>query len=458
VRTPTRREFLQQSLVTAGGLALAACTGNGTPTPSPSFPRPAPETVDTQWPIKRAIYLMMENRSFDNYFGAFPGANGTTTGDRDGKEVPLIHSPEWLPGDLRHSHEQALLHYDGGKMDGFAHSVTPEFAPVSAAYAYSQVKEEDIPNYWHWARNHVLCDNFFASAMGASYPQHLYMVSGQSRGVVNNPFNPSPTEFRGIHITKTWGCDAPEGEYVEAHDAEGNVHRQRPCFDMRTQGEQLTGGHVSWACYSATPYQVGYIWNPYNAFTRVFFDHDYWRAHINPVDDLVQDIKDGLLPSVTWVTPRFELSDHPPWSYCSGMNFVTEIVNAVMTGPMWRHTVIFLVWDEWGGLYDHVAPPFIDQFGLGFRVPCIVISPYAQKGLIDHELGEFSTPQKFIADNWGLRYLSDRVRRTHNFEHVFNFKKRPRDPDPQPMKKCFSSDPFRRVREFPEWPEGTKAI
>ena len=453
----TRREFLTGTLASAGAALLAACTG-GRMTRLPIFPTPDPVTVDTRWPIKRVLYLMMENRSFDHYFGAFPGVNGTTTGDRGGKEVPLIHSPEWLPGDLRHSHEQALLHYDGGKMDGFAHSVDPVTASVSRLYAYSQVRRQDIPNYWHWAENYVICDNFFASVLGASYPQHLYMVAGQSGGILNNPFNPEPTEFRGVEIPKTWGCDAPDGEYIEILHEDGTVKRQRPCIDIETQGDQLSRDGVDWASYSASPTQLGYIWNPYAPIRHLFFDRHRWRHHVRPVDDLVRDIRAGALPSVTWATPRFELSEHPPWSYCHGQNWVTSVVNAVMESPMWRNTAIFITWDEWGGFYDHVPPPKVDGFGLGFRVPAIVISPYAKKGYVDSELGEFCSPQKFIADNWGLPYLSDRVKRTHNFAHVFDFEKRPRDPDPQPMKTdCYGST-FTRVRDFPEWPPGTEVV
>ncbi|HEY5904443.1 MAG TPA: alkaline phosphatase family protein, partial [Actinomycetota bacterium] len=133
-------------------------------------------------------------------------------------------------------------------------------------------------------------------------------------------------------------------------------------------------------------------------------------------------------PAVTWITPRFELSDHPPYSTGHAHNWVSEIVNSIMRSPMWEHTAIFITWDEWGGFYDPVLPPAVDDLGLGVRVPLLTISPYTERGVIDTEIGEFSTPLRFISDNWGLPYLTPRIEKTHSFEHVFNFKKKPRDP------------------------------
>jgi phospholipase C len=167
---------------------------------------------------------------------------------------------------------------------------------------------------------------------------------------------------------------------------------------------------------------------------------------------VVRDIRDGNIPAVTWITPLFQLSDHPPWSTCFSHDWVTTIVNAVMTGPMWRHTAIFITWDEWGGFYDHVEPPKVDHLGLGIRVPCLTISPYAARGLVDHELGEFVSPHRFIADNWGLGYLSDRVRGTHNFEHVFEFDRRPRDPDPRPVRGVCRGEWQKALWDAENWP------
>jgi len=172
------------------------------------------------------------------------------------------------------------------------------------------------------------------------------------------------------------------------------------------------------------------------------FNTDLWGQHIRDVDHLVGDIRAGRLPSVTWVTPRYEFSNHPPYSTIWGQNWATSVINAIMRSPMWPSTAVFVTWDEWGGTYDSVIPPKVDALGLGMRVPMLVISPWANAGMIDHEVGEFSSPHKLIADNFGLDYLSDRVRGTHNFEHVFDFT-RPRSkllaPDPLP---CLAPGPL----------------
>src|SRR5438034_3271665 len=235
-----RREFLQASLATAAAAALDACTHGSSTTTSP-FPTPNPLDVDTRWPIKRVIYLMMENRSFDHMFGAFPGANGASTGVSNGKEVPLVRAPQWLPGDLPHDYPASLRHIDGGKMDGFA-EVGPNGIPVSQAFAYSQHTEEDLPNYWHWAREFVLADHFFASALGNSFPQHLYMIAGQSGGTYDAP-NQTPQQLhvrKDKGLAKTWGCDVPDGVLVAVANGvpqPGKDDGVPPCFDFKTQGE-----------------------------------------------------------------------------------------------------------------------------------------------------------------------------------------------------------------------------
>lgn len=449
----TRRRFLQSSAMAVAGGVLFSCTG-GRPVPSIVDPTPA---IDTRWPIKRVIYLMLENRSFDNIFGRFPGVNGTTTGVKDGKEVPLIVSPDWLPGDLPHDRSAALNDINGGTLDGFAGGKWGD------PYAYSQFHEPQIPNYYRWAREYAISDRFFASALGPSYPNHFFYIAGESGGVIDNPENIGADVKRDkdgklLAVYKSWGCDAiGDDVFVLVKDQHGNLSKHDSCFTFRTVGEQLTAANVDWAYYSAVWGQSGYFWNAYNGIYDVFHDQAYWHAHIRPVDRLIADIKASRLPSVTWVTPRFELSDHPPYSTSFSHNWVTDIVNAVMQSDTWEHTAIFLTWDEWGGFYDHVMPKPIDDIGLGFRVPLLTISPYARRGLIDDELGEFSTPLRFIADNWGLSYLTKRIAQTHNMEHLFDFASPPRPPDPSSERAKTYGHPFGFVPEgYPGWPPGTQ--
>jgi phospholipase C len=432
---------MKRSLAVASGLLASSCFGrrvSTTPTPRPTYGA-SPATVETRWPISRVVYLMLENRSFDNIFGTFPGANGARTGVRAGREVPLIRCPEWLPGDLPHDLTAWNASYNAGEMDGFA---IGEYGPY---FAYSQFDRSDVPNYFHWAEEFVLCDNFFASAAGPSYPNHLYFIAGQAGGAIDNPENILAKRLNDGRVFKSWGCDAyGDGVYVLVKDRHGNVTRHSTCFSFRTVGEQLSERGIDWAYYSADPYQAGYIWQAYSAIKDVFENEEYWDEHVWPVDDLLRDIEANALPSVTWITPRFQLSDHPPFSTKHAHNWVTDIVNAIMRSSMWDSVAIFITWDEWGGLYDHVRPPSIDHLDLGFRVPMLVISPYAKRGYIDDAAGEFSAPLRFISENWGLRPLTERIRRSHRFEHVFDFKRGPRPPDPRPR--------VRATNRFWDWP------
>jgi phospholipase C len=461
----SRRTFLQGSAAVAASAYLAACTGSSPKDHAIPKWQHAPGEVDTQWPIKQVIFLMMENRSFNHMFGAFPGVNGTTVGLRDGEEVPLLRASQWTNHDLPHDYcassgcKGGTGNINGGKMDRF------DLTPLQRIFGYTQYQEQDLPNYWGWARDFVLHDNFFASSLGNSYPNHLYMIGGTSGGTYDAP-QQAPEQLKvrkNKGLAKTWGCDVPEGVLVASTDGvpmPGDDEGIPPCFSFNTQGEQLKAGGADWAFYAAKDSQVGYIWNAYAAVDNVFHDEGEWNKRIQPVDNLVRDIRQDALPSVTWVTPRYELSDHPPWSTCYGHNFVTKVVNAVMKSPMWkRGTAIFLTWDEWGGFYDPVAPPKVDNMGLGIRVPLLTISSYAQQGLIDNEQGEFCSVNRFIADNWGLSHLTDRVKNTTNYEHVFDFNKK-RDPEFRPIKQDCRGEPFKALydraawEKFPDWKPG----
>jgi phospholipase C len=320
-------------------------------------------------------------------------------------------------------------------MDGFR---TPEGDWKGSPFAYSQLSPGDIPNYWRWAQRFVLCDNFFSSVLGPSYPNHLFFVAGTSGGVDDTPENAAYLPLpNGPGVFKSWGCDTTQDVYVLA----GGVPR-RPCFSFTTVPDQLEAARIPWAYYAAQPGQLGYVWQALSSFPR-FLETDLWPLRTRPVDALLEHIRRDALPAVTWVTPRFELSDHPPWSTGHSHNWVTQVVDAIMASPMWRHTAIFLTWDEWGGFYDHVPPPALDDVGLGIRVPMLVISAYAKRGYLDHAVGEFSAPLKFVQSNWGLPHHTPRLRWSHDFSHVFDFRDGPRPPEPSLARAPATGDPFR---------------
>ncbi|MEX0984170.1 MAG: alkaline phosphatase family protein [Actinomycetota bacterium] len=394
---------------------------------APSPPRTVDASrFDTRWPIEHVVYLIKENRTYDHMFGRFPGGNGVTTGMDLGEEVPLTRALDRIPSDIPHGYLSAVQAYRGGAMDGFG-LVTRAFE-AAPELAYTQYHPDQIPNYWHWAERNVLFDNVFASAMGPSFPNHLYTIAAQSGGARDNP------RRAGI-ISNTFGCDAPETQLVEVYDAEGQVVKVPPCFDFRTEGDLLSEAGIPWAYYAATEEQRGYIWSAYAAIRRYREDPDRWSRFIRPVDQVVGDIEDGTLPPVTWITPRFELSEHPEFSMCHGENWTTEVVNAIMASPMWRTTAIFITWDDYGGFYDHVPPPQVDRLGFGIRVPMLLLSPYAKDGHVSSELGELSSVLRFIEDNWRLRpYLTDRDRDATPLLSAFDFDQEPRRPDPLPFR------------------------
>ncbi len=383
------------------------------------------DAFKTRWPIKHVVFLIKENRTFDNLYGTFPGANGASAGMDHGVERPLIKGTDGRTyDDIPHCYPCSLLAYNNGLMDGFNQGESAD------RWAYTQLHKDQMPNYWHWAKSFVLGDNFFSSAYGPSFPNHLYSIAAQSGGAHDNPRR-IPGVTQG---SNTFGCDAPDEQLVEVTDSEGIVTKIPPCFDFETEGDLLNEANIPWSYYAADEQQKGYIWSAYSAIRRYRMNPERWDRHIFPVDEVVRDIRADRLPPVTWITPRFEVSEHPEYSFCHGENWTTKVINAIMKSPMWKNTAIFLTWDDYGGFYDHVPPPFVDDFGFGFRVPLLVISPYAKRGFIDHRLGEFSSVLRFIEDNWGLSQLTQRDRDAHNLIEAFDFSQEPRPPDPMPLR------------------------
>ncbi|MGH2658906.1 MAG: phospholipase C [Actinomycetota bacterium] len=435
----SRRSFLRRTILATGGVFLAACTRPFRPEvtwlpPAPMGTAPDPVEVaafDTATPIKRVIYIIKENRTLDHMFGRFPGVNGVTVGTDRGVRRPLTPATRGaLAQDIAHCYDCAIEAWNEGKMDGFNRD------EASDRGAYTQFLPDDLGNYRHWAERFVLLDNFFTSAHGPSFPNHLFAIAAQSGGAFENPYQDRgelERRHRSTGLFKAWGCDSLSNAEVAIKDEAGTARRRFPCFDMETVGDLLDRKRTPWAHYSATPYQSGYLWNAYSAISHVRRNPERWRRHCFPVDELVRHIREERLPSVTWVTPRFEVSDHPEYNFCWGEYWTTRVLNAVMGSPMWKQTAVFLTWDDYGGFYDHVPPPQVDVFGFGIRAPMVVISPYAKHGHVSHELAEFSSPVRFIEDNWGLPQLAERDRKATPLLDSFDFEQRPRPPDPRQL-------------------------
>jgi phospholipase C len=402
----------------------ATATTPSAPVASTTVPSQPSDNDGTRWPIKHVVFLIKENRTFDNLFGTFPGADGVSFGYDQGAKRPLTPGTDGSIGseDIPHCYVCSRTAWNHGKMDGFNQD------PTSDRWAYTQLRRSQLPNYWQWAKEFVLGDRFFASAQGPSFPNHLFAISGQSGGAHDNPRRTGP--FRS---SNTFGCDAPKGQTVTVVDSEGHERQVQPCFDFQTEGDLLNDAKIDWAYYAAEPDQLGYIWSAYAAIDHIRNTPE-WNRRVLPVDRVIADISKDRLPPVTWIAPRYEVSEHPQYNFCLGENWSTSVINAIMKSPMWKSTAIFVTWDDYGGFYDHVPPPQVDDFGLGIRVPLLVISPYAKSGVIDHHLGEFSSVLRFIEDNWGLTQLTERDTAADNLAYDFDFTQEPRRPSPLPLR------------------------
>ena len=370
--------------------------------------------------INHVVFMVKENHTFDNYFGTFRGADGATRGPNSlGQVITLRRMPDQQPGDPNHTWFAFLGVLDGGKMDRFD---LPPGAGPNGSTAYSQLIEQDIPNYFTYARNFVLADQMFSSLRSDSYPNHLYTIAAQSGGVITGP-----AKVKGGHGIPNWGCDSLPNQLVQAIDEEGDLLQEFPCFDFQTLGDSLDNAGVSWKFYAPQQGEPGYIWSSYDSINHVR-NTPLWTEHVVPDNQFAADAQKGQLPAVSWLITGHE-SEHPINSICYGENWTVRQVNAVMQGPDWNSTAIFITWDDYGGFYDHVAPPGLDQFGLGPRVPLLIISPYPTKpGYISHTQYEFSSVLKFIEERWGLPPLTERDAQANDTLDSFDFSQAPLPP------------------------------
>lgn len=343
--------------------------------PSARSVAPAPAS-----PISKIVVVLQENHTFDNYFGTYPGADGLT-----GKNVllpvarggppnaPPTHSSTLTPADLTHNWDSAHTDYDGGKMDGFVYG---EGSTGTLTY----FDRSDLPRYWAAADRYVLCDRYFTSAMTESAPNHLYLVAGTAGGLENDA------------VPATLGFP--------------------PVF------AQLDAEGISWKVYGFTQW--------YERFSYVK-ETPSARARFAPGSEFASDLAAGRLSDVTWIIGAPGGDEHPPENVQAGQNSVAdEVLNALGASPYWPSAAIFVTWDDYGGFYDHVAPPEVDGFGYGFRVPCLVVSPYAREGYVDHIVNDHTSILRFIEDRYGLAALSSRDAAANGLAEAFDFTSPPR--------------------------------
>jgi phospholipase C len=370
--------------------------------------------------IKHVVVIMQENRSFDTYFGTYPGADGIPANvcvpdAAANRCVKPYHDPYAKNFGGPHGASNAVADIAGGKMEGFiqqeiqgrAKACKNNLDPNCSlnqqqpdVMGYHDARE--IPNYWTYAEQFVLQDHMFEPNASWSLPEHLFMVSEWSARC-NQPGNPMSCQ-NALQNPASLGQGRKQGLV------------KRPDYAWTDLTYLLHKANVSWAYYvadgtqpdceddamfcQAKPQHAGTpeIWNPLPYFDTVRQDGEL--GNIQQLSQFYAAAKNGTLPAVSWITPNGKTSEHPPALVSAGQAYVTGLINAIMQGPDWSSTAIFLAWDDWGGFYDHVVPPHVDENGYGLRVPGLVISPYARKGYIDHQTLSFDAYVKFIEDNF----------------------------------------------------------
>ncbi len=343
-------------------------------------------------PIRHVVYVIQENRSFNYLFDGFPGAVSQDYGyDEHGNKIRLHAQSIASHWDIDHSLKAFLTAYDKGKLDGWNEEYT--CCGAGKNFAYARAPRKETATYWSMASQYVLADNLFQSNLDGSFVAHQYAIAAYANDEVDYP-------------QRAWGCEDGPKNLVPTITAKRHVGHSVPvCEDYTTLGDELDQASLDWRYYSYPYDEVSGLWSAYNAIDHIFNGPDYANV-ITPSDRFLTDVANGSLAAVTWITPYASASDHAGLESRGGPDWVASVVDAVGQSPFWTSTAIFVVWDDWGGWYDPVAPPYRDEDGLGFRVPLIAISAYAKQGYVSHVQYETSSVLRFIEDDFGLTPLA----------------------------------------------------
>jgi len=380
-------------------------------------------------PIEHVIVIVKENHTFDNYFGSFPGAEGITQCPRsDGTTGPCPRAPDVTPRDLCHSSSCALADWNQGAMNGWPHDTVD-----AVDLPFSQYTEADIPSYWAYARTYTLADHFFAAHLGPTFPGQLMYVAGQAAWAMDNP------------STFAWGCGSSGGANVNLLDTSTcTIKSGSSCFNIPALPDVLPPG-VTWKFYG-TRGSGGVILSAFGSISSIR-NGPLWATNVVDESNFDADVAAGRLANVVWLVDESDANEHPGsgTSVCDGENWTVARLNALMQSPYWNNTAVFFTMDDFGGWYDHVAPPQTfgcKEYGLGFRLPLIIISPYARPGFVFKENAEQPAVLRFIEKTFGATktlhdldpvagdiYLSD-------LTGAFDFTTPPRPPLVRPLRTC----------------------
>jgi phospholipase C len=375
--------------------------------------------------IAHIVYIVQENRSFDNLFQGYPNADTVSSGKNSlGRTIPLRPVRLGEPYDIDHSAYAMFAACRGSgklpgtdcRMDGF--DKEESFGgPPNPEYVY--VPHKETKPYFDMAHQWVVADRMFQSQLDESFVAHQYIIAAQAAWSVDLPGS-------------LWGCGGGSSNTITTitKDRNPNGPSIEPCYDYQTLGDELDKAKLSWRFYASTYGSAssgsGADWSSYQAIKHIRYGSD-WKYVISPNWKFITDVRAGKLANFTWVVPVCEDSDHVNCPGAYGPSWVSALVDTVGKSKFWDSTAIFVQWDDWGGLYDHVAPPYKNRDSLGFRVPLLVISPYAKQNYVSHVQYETASVLRFAEDLWGLGQLADADKRaTSPAADCFDFSQQPR--------------------------------
>ena len=397
--------------------------------------------------IKHVVWIVQENRSFNDMFQGYPHATTSPTGvTSTGKTVKLEPISLKESYDIDHGATGMFAACAGtGKLPGTDCTNTgfdleqESAGPPLGQFGY--VPHKESKPYWDMAHEFVLADHMFASQLDESFVAHQYIIAAQAKSSVDVPYG-------------DWGCEGGPRDMVSTITKKrtfGNT--QRACFNYTTLGDELDDKKLPWRFYTS-PYTepLGGYWSGYQAIKHIIDGPDWNKDIITPQKQFLTDVKNGKLTNFTWITPLCDDSDHLACGGGDGPSWVASLVNAVGESKFWDSTVVFVQWDDWGGMYDPVPPPFKDYDSLGFRVGLIVISPYAKKDYVSHVQYETASVLRYAEDLYGLPQMAAADKRaTSPAADTLDFSQKPRKF--VPIKAPKGSDFFLRQALDPRIPD-----
>ncbi|MBV8066593.1 MAG: hypothetical protein JO113_01350 [Candidatus Eremiobacteraeota bacterium] len=400
--------------------SLAACTSGSGGTGA--GPQPAVRSSPSTTPIQHVVVIIQENRTLDNLFQGFPNANTQSYGlGFGGKIIVLKPTKLAIRWDLGHTHGAFESGYDNGSLEGWdGESCTRAKCPPNAPYSY--VRRADIQQYWTMASSYALADDAFQSNQGPSFPAHQYAVSGTSTIMDGSKYKAS--ENPGGHKGMNGGCTT--NSLVPVIGPNGHEHKKvDSCFVRTSIFTLLDNASLSWHYYQSGGGSG--IWKAVNALKPIWSNTPEYRKDVitNPAQ-VITDVQNGYLSAVTFVTPTLAASDHAGDTDGTGPAWVASVVNAIGESTFWGSTAIFITWDDWGGWYDHVVPPIYNSYELSFRVPLIVISPYARAGYVSHAQHEnFGSVLHYTEEVFNLPSMNTTDARADDLSDMFNYGQTP---------------------------------